>query len=297
MLGSRMRSGSTFAAVALALGVAVAAAARIPLEPAAAAVGRVRDPAWLPRGDQLRVAALGHRLVLADLYWLKLVQYVGENFMAGVDEKHWEALFPLADLVTDLDPRHGYAYQITGSNLAGLAGRYAEADRILVKGMKALPDRWALYFVQATNKFLYEGDFAAAAAYARKAAEVGHRPHLALLAANLSLVANRDDEYAAAEQFLLESLRQVDTPELRSELEQRLVKVRTYQVLSVLERAAAGLEQAGRPPRTIHELARAAGFSGVPADPSGGTFVWDPAKREVRSTALGLRKPTRIDKP
>lgn len=290
-----MRTATRSTILALATGALVAVAARIPLEPAAAAAGRIRDPAWLPRGDQLRVAGLGQRLVLSDYYWLKLVQYVGENFLAR--DQHWEALLPLADLVTDLDPRHGYAYQISGSNLAGLAHRYADAEKILLKGIRALPDRWALYFVHATNKFLYEGDYVTAAVYARKAADVGHRPHLALLAANLALVANRDDEYAATEQFLAESLRQVETPELRSQLEQRLVKVRTYQVLSRLERAAADLAAQGRVPLTVAELALAAGFAGVPEDPSGGRFVWDPTTREVRSTVLGLRRPLRIDSP
>lgn len=287
-----MRSLASWIVVTLALGL-VATAGRLGLEPEAATLGTIRNPAWLPRGEQLRTVALGQRLLLSDLYWLKLVQYVGENYVG--QGQRWEALYPLADLVTDLDPRHGYAYLVAGSNLAGLAGRFDEAERILLKGIRNLPDRWPLYFTHAVNKFLYQGDFATAAVYARRAAEVGHRPHLALLAANLSLVADQDQEYQATEQFLVEALRQVDTPYLREELEQRLAKVRTYEVLSRLERAEAGFASArGRRPHSLDELARAAGFPGAPPDPSGGRIEYDPATGALRSSVLGARKPLRV---
>jgi hypothetical protein len=293
MLAPAVRSASKWLLPTLAFALA-AAGARSSLEPEASAAGKIRNPAWLPRGAQLRTVALGQRLVLADLYWLKLVQYVGENFMGH--GQRWEALYPLADLVTDLDPRHGYAYQIAGSNLAGLAHRYGEADAILEKGMRNLPDRWTLYFVSAVNKFLYEGDYAAGAAYARRAAEVGRRPHLAMLAANLSLVADQQQEYQAAEQILIEALRQVNTPELRADMEERLVKVRTYAILSRLERAQNELVTAqGRRPSSLEELARAAGFPAPPQDPSGGRFEYDPDAGTIRSSVLGLRKPFRVE--
>ncbi len=157
------------AALPLALAAALAgltAAARLALEPDASRAPPIRNPAFLPSGRAARVTAFGQRLLVSDLYWLRTVQYMGETAMAGV--KRWEALLPLADLVTDLDPRYGYAYQVAGSNLSGLAGRYAEADRILEKGLRNVPERWSLPFVLAVNKFLYEGDFAGGAAYARR---------------------------------------------------------------------------------------------------------------------------------
>ena len=278
---------------ALALAT-LATAARISLEPAASSVGRIRNPAWLPRGDQLRTVSLGQRLLLSDLYWLKLVQYVGENYVG--QGQRWDALYPLVDLVTDLDPRHGYAYQIAGSDLAGLAHRYGEADRILEKGVRNVPDRWSLFFVLSVNKFLYEGDFAAAAAYARRAAEVGKRPHLSLLAANLSLVANRQEEYQATIDFLSEALRHVDTPELRTQMEERLAKVKTYELLSRLERAEAEFTTArGRRPATLLELALAAQFTGEPEDPSGGRIEYDALSGAVRSSRLGARRPFRVE--
>lgn len=281
-------------ATAVLLLAAASVTARLALEPEAGEVGRVRNPAWLPNGLQLRAVSMGQRLLLADLYWLKLVQYVGETVMAKEDR--WEALFPLAEVVTDLDPRYGYAYQVTGSNLSGLAHRYAEADRILDKGMRNVPDRWSLPFVRAVNKFLYEGKFAEAAVYARRAAEVGRRPHLALLAANLLLLADDDAQYRSAAAFLRESIAQADTPELRAELEGRLVKVETYQAISQVERAVRSFrERRVRRPFSVDELVLGGFLAAPPRDPSGGRIVYDPVEGEARSTELGPRRPLKPD--
>jgi tetratricopeptide (TPR) repeat protein len=271
--------------------VAGGAAARLALEPAATNAGKIRNPNWLPDGKLLRLVSSGERLLVSDVYWLKLVQYMGETVLAK--QQRWEALYPLANIVTDLDPRHGYAYQVAGSNLSGFAHRLGESNAILMKGMKAVPERWDLPFTYAFNKYFYEEDFAEAAAYARRAAEVGKKPHLALLAANLSLAANQDDEYETAAAFLEESIRQAD-PDLRKDLEARLVKVRTYELLSRLEKDVAAFErQTGRKPFLLTDLIDAGVVRNLPVDPSGGSFIFDPATGQVRSTALGARKPAR----
>jgi hypothetical protein len=284
------RRAALLALALLALGGT--AASRAALEPEALARGTIRNPAWLPDGRALRAAAFGNRLLLADVYWLEAVQYTGETLLAKVPR--WEALYPLLELVTDLDPRYGYAYQVGGSNLAGLAHRYGEADRLLQKGMKALPARWSLPLVYASNKFIYEQQYAEAAEYARRAAEVGKRPHLALLAANLSALADTDEEYRAALAFLDQMLADADTEQLREELRERRVKILTYQVLSRVEKAIAAFREArGRLPARLSELVPGH-LDAVPADPSGGQLRYDPATGEVRSTVVGPRAPLRV---
>jgi tetratricopeptide (TPR) repeat protein len=277
---------------AAALAAVLAGTTRARLEPEALEVGRVRDPTWLPDGGVVRVASMGQRQLLAAAYWLKTVQYMGEMALTRGD---WRALYPLADITTDLDPRFAYAYQVAGSNLAGLANRHDEADRILQKGMRNVPDRWSLPWTYAVNKFLYQRDFATAAEYARRAAVVGKKPHLALLAANLSLVADDDSEYAAAETVLRDAIAMAATDDLRSELEQRLVKVRTYEALSVVERAVAEFERrSGRRPAALLELVSSGLLPELPADPSGGTLFYDPLTGKVRSTVLGERAPLQV---
>jgi len=286
-----MRRTAQLALLPLAL-AATTTLARARLEPEAQAASQVRNPAWLPDGRLLRAASFGQRLVVADLYWLKLVQYVGETVLSKT--QRWDALYPLADIVTDLDPRYGYAYEVAGSDLGGVAHRYDEADQILLKGMKNVPDRWMLPFIYASNKFLFEQDYATAAAYARRAAEVGNRPHLALLAANLSALVDTDQEYGIALAFLDQALAQAEQPELREQLDLRRAKIRTYQVLSQLERALAAFRRDhGRQPIALGELLGRY-VASIPEDPSGGELVYDPIAGTVQSTRIGPRAPIRV---
>lgn len=280
--------------VALAL---LTASARYGLREEARQLGEIRDPTWLPRGEIVRTASFGQRLLLADAYWLRLVQYVGET--ALLKRPRWEALYPLAEIVTDLDPRYGYAYQVAGSNLGGLARRYEEADRILLKGMRHLPDRWSLPLVMGINKFLYEEDYATAAKYVRRAAEVGNRPHLALLAANLSALADSDDEYETALRFLDQALENAGTDELKEELVVRRSRTATYWVLSRLEKAIAAYEQRrGHRPATLEDLVTEGLLAEVPADPSGGgAILYDPILGDLRSPVWGPRTPLRVTLP
>jgi len=287
-----MRRSLPVALAALALSGALAAAGRIPLEPEARRKAPIRDPAFLPSGKVLRATAFGQRLLLSDLYWLRTVQYMGETLLANA--KRWEALYPLADIVTDLDPRHGYAYQVAGSNLAGLADRYDDADRILQKGMKNLPERWTLPWVYATNKFLYQQQYAEAAEYARRASVLAHRPDLALFAANLSALADTDAEYGAALAFLEQAERDAANDDLRQDLEARQVKVATYMVLSQVERALAEYEKAeGHRPLFLGQLVPRY-LAARPVDPSGGTITLDPATGRVTSSVVGPREPLRV---
>lgn len=286
-----MRAPATAALIVLsAAGVAVT---RPMLEPEAKALGRVRDPAWLPSGRLLRTASFGQRLVLADLYWLRTVMYVGEATL--LPQRGWAALHPLGNIVTDLDPRYAYAYQVVGSNLSGLAHDVAASDRILEKGMQNVPDRWSLPFLYAFNKFFYEGDFATAAAYARRAAEVGRRPHLALLAANLFLAVDSEEHYRSALSFLELTLQQTDQPELREQLEERILKVRVYAALSTLERAVRTFQERNqRRPLSLDELVWAGFLPRLPAHPPGGTFEYDAWNGTVRSSTFGPRQPLKV---
>jgi hypothetical protein len=250
----------------------------------------LRDPTWIPSGQVLRTVSFGYRLVLSDLYWLNTVQYMGETVLSR--QNRWAALYPLTDLVTDLDPRHGYAYQVAGSNLGGVAHRYDEAERILKKGIAALPDRWSLYWVHSVNNFLYEGDFAEAAEYARQAAVAGKRPHLALLAANLALGTDDPREYAVTRAFLAEAIQNADTPELKEDLERRLLKVRTFEVLRDVEHAIARYRHRYLlPPVTLESLVGEGLLAAVPEDPAGGPLRYDPATGAVSSFTFGARRP------
>src|SRR5512139_2756421 len=162
---------------------ALAGASALGLSLASRMLSRPYDVVHVPRGDFARVMALGHRTLVSDLYWLSAVQYVGDP---GAEARGWDKLLPLVDLVTDLDPRHGYAYHTAGIVLSA-AGRLDESDRILVKGMeKGPPGWWSFPYYLAFNAWFYRGDYEAGARWAEIAARTpGASPNISHLAVAL----------------------------------------------------------------------------------------------------------------
>jgi len=276
-----MKSPTRPLAVAAA---ALAAAAALDLWLADRLLSRPYDVAYVPSGPAARVAALGHRTFLSDMYWLQTVQYVGEP---KADERGWEKLFPLVDLVTDLDPRHGYAYQTAGIVLSA-AGRLDESDRILEKGMAKGPPYWSFPYYLSFNHWFYRGDYAEGARYARLAAKVpGASPGISQLALSLSSKSGTPDDALA----MLEELRRTVQDEVTaSRLEEQMK-------LAILERDAQRLERAvarfravqGRDPFSLEELVVAGIVARLPEDPFGGEYRWDAAEGKVHSSANPFR--------
>ncbi len=263
---------------------ALAAAAWLNLGAADRALSRPFDVAYVPNGAAARVAALGHRSLASDLYWLQLVQYVGDD---RATERGWDKLYPLADLVTDLDPRHGYAYQTAGIVLSA-AGRLDESDRILDKGMQRGPPYWTFPYYRSFNAWFYRGDYPQGAYWAREAAKrPGASPNISHLALSLSSKSGTPDDAIA----MIDELRATVKDEVS------LAKLDEQRKLAVVERDAQALErevarfraERGRDPFSLDELVVAGYVRALPPDPFGGTYRWNPDERKVRSSANPFR--------
>ncbi len=268
--------------VALALGCATAFAAHVVLD--AMGVDRPYDVAYVPRGGALRFASEAVRLSVADYYWLETVQYIGEP---RARERGFEKLLPLVDLVTDLDPRHGYAYQTAGIILSA-ERRLDESDRILAKGMgPGRPNWWSFPFYIAYNNYFYRGDYAEAARWAKIAARTpGASPNISQLAMALEVKSGAPDE---AVRFM-EELRQVARDEKTAAALDEQYR------LAVLQRDFARLDTAvahyremrGRAPDRLEELVAAGILDRIPGEPFGGHYYLDGGGR-VHSSARDFR--------
>lgn len=269
----------------LAVGLAsFAGAAALALGMASGILGRPYDVGFIPSGPSARVAALGHRTCLSDLYWLALVQYIGEPRR---EQRGFEKLFALADLVTDLDPRHGYAYQTAGIVLSA-AGRLEESDRILEKGVAKGPPYWTFPYYRAFNAWFYRGDYAEGAHWAEVAARTpGASPNISHLA--LSLRSKTGSPEDALE--MLRELRATVKDEVSaSRLDEQMKLAVLERDAQALERAAARFEaDRGRPVRSLEELVWSGYVSALPEDPFGGRYVWRADEQRVRSTANPFR--------
>ena len=263
------------ATFALALAAAAALAARrMPV-----AEERPYDVPVVPTAGTLRWLFPSHPTLAANLYWLRTVQYVGE--LRG-NERGWERLLPLAELVTDLDPGHGYAYQVAGTILSAV-GRIDESNRILEKGMRNVPDRYILPYHRAFNAFYYQDDFAAAGHYAEVAARTPGAPaHLRQSVLAYYVKGNRSD---LAVRYLEDALRAAQDDESRKAISGQLEQARVERAAAIVDDALARYRALrGFPALTPEALVTEGFLPALPADPAGGEWIVD-AEGRARSTA------------
>jgi hypothetical protein len=107
----------------------------------------------IPKGDQIRPSLLGFDLFAADMYWLKAVQYIGGN---AREEK--TALYDFLNLITDLDPRFEEAYH-RGMLILPSDGKIDQAEELLQKGQKNIPNAKLLPYDGGFFYFFYEEDY------------------------------------------------------------------------------------------------------------------------------------------
>jgi tetratricopeptide (TPR) repeat protein len=246
------------------------------------------DIAFVPSPRSLRWISLGHPTLAANLLWLQAVQYTGDP---KADARGWDRLRPLVDVVTDLDPRHGYAYQTTGNILAS-AGRLEDSNAILEKGTRNVRDRYILPFHRAVNAFLYLGDYADAGRWFEIAARTpGAPPHLREYVLAMYV---KGDTAEAAVSFLQKMRDEAQDEESRKALDHQIKR-------AILERDAARIEEAAAEWRARHggvgavvleSLVAEGLLPRVPPDPFGGVYYFD-ADGRVRSTVF----PKRYDRP
>jgi len=256
-------------------------------------VDRPYDVRYIPEGRALRFLSPGLKLSIADAYWLATVQYVGDQYLSNGT---YDRLFPLVDLVTDLDPAHGYAYQTAGIVLSS-SGRIEESDRILKKGMEpGRPAWWSYPFYLAFNDFFYRGDYASAARWARVAARTpGASTNISQLALSLEV---KSGDPGAAVDFLAEMRKATHDERSAAALEEQYRIAVLQRDFARLDAAVARFrEERGRDPSSLDEVRRAGYLDAIPVEPFGGRYELR-ADGKVHSTGRDFRfQPPEAPRP
>jgi hypothetical protein len=234
------------------------------------AADRPYDVRYVPDGRNLLLLSPSIRLTIANAYWLATIQYLGDR---NARQRGFEKLFPLGDLVTTLDPRHGYAYQTVGIALSS-EGQLDASDRLLRKGIASGPNWWSYAFYIAFNHFFFRGDAAEAGRWAERAARTpGASERIAALAATMKVRAGSPDD---AVRFL-EEMQGLAKDEKTADA------LRENYKLALLQRDFARLdagvalfrEQHGHAPRRLEELVAAGILASIPREPFGGRYYVD----------------------
>ena len=103
------------------------------------------------RGETLKKTALGFDGLIADYYWMSMLQYVGNkivNYQGDIQLDDLRALnprllYPMLDTATTLDPDFSAAYAFGSTVLPAVDPE--QAIKITQKGIAAQPENWQMY--------------------------------------------------------------------------------------------------------------------------------------------------------
>lgn len=279
ILGSFLRSQHKWLLCAASIGAALlilpvqnridAQINRMPVDP---------DLLYFSSPGVVKAISLGYDDLVADVYWMRAIQYYGRREEAARRRVPFKNLAALLDIVTTLDPKMLDVYR-AGSVFLGEpepvgAGKPLEAIRLLEKGISLAPQEWRLRYDKGFVYFLYLKDH-------RKAGEAwldasqcaGAPPWMSALAAR---GLSQGGAVETAKELWLRQLQDSTRADLKENARSHLDSIQVDETIWTLEfllekYAAARGAQAAR----LEDLVSAGYLTFVPKDPSGVPYRYD----------------------
>lgn len=276
-------------AALLALALVFGGAAHVLGEMAGAAKNAREDPdrlMYLPEGRVLRLASLGHRNTMADLVWLRTIQYYGEQKLSGRNYQEAERLF---QVIYDLDDSFKGATRFGALVLSQDAGNPEGALKLLERAQADHPEDWEYVFDAAFVHQTIRRDYEAAGEAYRRASEMEGAPEVAARLAGLSFA--RLGDRSASREVWWSILEEADNELMRRVAERNLDNLDLEDAQDRLTEAVRRFrEERGRLPTDWSELLQGRILDAIPEEPFGGVYHLDTETAEVWSTTVVDRR-------
>lgn len=239
---------------------------------------------YIRSGTVARTMALSFKALVADVYWLRVIQHFGGDRLTRRRDRPFELLQPLLDLTTTLDPQFNAAYRFGAIFLAepppGGPGRPEQAIALLEKGLRAQPNRWQYAQDIGFVHLWHGGDAKEAALWFRRAADMPGAPNW-LMAVAATTMAGADRNVAGT--WLTDMAQHASEPWVRAIAERRLAQLVAMEQIDQLEALVPKCQaKMHRNPTGWEDFGAAGLIAGVPVDPSGAPYEYFPASGLVR---------------
>jgi tetratricopeptide (TPR) repeat protein len=242
---------------------------------------------YFSSGEKIKQASLGLHGLVADIYWIRTVQYFGRKLIdsnqplgaAASSNLRMDLLAPLLDIIVTLDPHHLAAYRFGAIFLPERDP--SAAVELLERGIRDNPDEWRLYQDLA---YIYwqAGDYEKAAAWYERGGQVAGSPWWMRDLAGLMKIKGGSREVARA---IYSEYSRSDDPKISAQAVERLKQLRSLDERDVLNNVLARYkEQTGSCPASLRVLAQRLHSMGfnlseglLPVDPDGFPYALDGA--------------------
>jgi len=230
----------------------------------------VEDGLYFSSPKMVKRASLGFDGLMACIYWTRTVQYFGHRHY--LREYTYNELAPLLEITTALDPHLLPAYHFGASFLAPAppngAGQPERAIRLMEYGIQQNPDNWRLYYDLGFVYYTELRDFKSAGeVFARGSRIPGAHPFLKILAADM---AEHAQDFATARLLWSAAYESSTETNIRQNALEHLRAIQVDEDVTNLQNAVSRfVENHGRIPTSLWEVASAEHLPGVPVDPDG----------------------------
>lgn len=130
---------------------------------------------YFPSGTFVKEIAVGFDVLVADLVWLRAIQYFGEHHMTDLKFEH---LYHILDILTTLDEKFIHAYTFGGLLLEHSARESDNADILLHKGEVHNPLSWEIPFIRGFIYYVFRDAKEQAISYFMRAAAKPDAPDM-----------------------------------------------------------------------------------------------------------------------
>jgi hypothetical protein len=204
----------------------------------------------LPPKDALRFLSLGYREFLADLLWLRAINYFGEHLHT---DRKYVAMDRYIEAVIALDPLFQAVYKYAGTvsmyNLKRITKQSVESSiHYLEQGYRRFPQNWEFPFMICANYLFEMPRYAKDAAEKRRYQETGAEycreasvlpGALQYLPTMTGGVLSQLGERQLAARHFRELILRTEDPKLRRDLEQRYAALASEGTAKRVEQEAA----------------------------------------------------------
>ncbi|PIQ23826.1 hypothetical protein COW36_13355 [bacterium (Candidatus Blackallbacteria) CG17_big_fil_post_rev_8_21_14_2_50_48_46] len=267
------------------------------------------DQLYLPDPAFLKITALGHQSLYADLLWLQTIQYYGDREKQGKPSPY---LYRYFDAMTTLDPDFINLYTFASYVMGEDKNLRDKTIQLLQKGMRLNPDNWLIPYHMGLFYYLYYKDYENAAKYFEHTSKLPHAPDFAArMAAQLYRKADPLSNCQLSLQLWSENIQNASEKNLKERAQRHFIETATLCDLIRIEHAikAFGTQIAAQPkptplpplrrgfrrpqptsvapsrsiyPRSLEELVQVGLLKSLPLDFYKRPYLYDPQTGKVK---------------